>query len=168
MFTLFSVLDIIRFTYWPVKSFFTDGKMRTNNSYYNGKEDYTSQEAFVPKKRKGLNEDGEPFGKRLARLRQAAGFSQYTLADELGISQRMVAYYEGETDHPPTHLLRAFAKALGVSTDQLLGLEKENSRNRDFQLWRRFSKVATLPPQKRKQIVQIVDTFLEMDKLKEA
>ncbi len=141
--------------------------MKMNNSYYNGRKDLT-EETPVPKKRKGLNVNGEPFGKRLARLRQAAGFSQYTLAGELGISQRMVAYYEGETDHPPTHLLPALAKALGVSTDQLLGLEKENPRNRDFQLWRRFSKVAKLPPQKRKQIVQIVDTFLEMDKLKEA
>jgi len=144
-----------------------EGKMKVNNSYYNGRKDLT-EETLVPKKRKGLNTNGEPFGKRLARLRQTAGFSQYTLADELGISQRMVAYYEGETEHPPTHLLPALAKALGVSTDQLLGLEKENPRNRDFQLWRRFSKVAKLPPQKRKQIVQIVDTFLEMDKLKEA
>jgi len=141
--------------------------MKMNFSYYNGRKDLT-EEAFMPKKRKGLTGNGEPFGKRLARLRQAAGFSQYTLADELGISQRMVAYYEGETEHPPTHLLPALAKALGVTTDQLLGLEKENPRNRDFQLWRRFSKVAKLPPQKRKQIVQIVDTFLEMDKLKEA
>jgi transcriptional regulator with XRE-family HTH domain len=145
-----------------------EGTMKMNNSYYNGRKDDAPKEAFVPKKRKGLDANGEPFGKRLARLRQAAGFSQYTLADELGISQRMVAYYEGETEHAPTHLLPALAKALGVSTDQLLGLEKENPRNRDFQLWRRFSKVAKLPPQKRKQIVQIVDTFLEMDKLKEA
>jgi transcriptional regulator with XRE-family HTH domain len=144
-----------------------EGRMKMNNSYYNGKKDLT-EETPVPKKRKGLHVNEEPFGKRLARLRQAAGFSQYTLADELGISQRMVAYYEGETEHPPTHLLPALAKALGVSTDQLLGLEKENPRNRDFQLWRRFSKVAKLPPQKRKQIVQIVDTFLEMDKVKEA
>lgn len=141
--------------------------MKMNNSYYNGRKDFT-EETLVPKKRKELNANGEPFGKRLARLQQAAGFSQYTLADEIGISQRMVAYYEGETNHPPTHLLPALAKALGVTTDQLLGLEKENPRNRDFQLWRRFSKVAKLPPQKRKQIVQIVDTFLEMDKLKEA
>jgi len=143
--------------------------MKMINLDYNGKKDFISQETFVPKKRKALlNGDGEHFGKRLARLRQAAGFSQYTLADELGISQRMVAYYEGETDHPPTHLLPAFAKALGVSTDQLLGVEKESSRNRDLQLWRRFSEVAKLPPQKRKHIVRILDTFLEMEKLKEA
>jgi len=36
------------------------------------------------------------FGARMAGLRQAAGYSQRELAAELGISQRMVAYYEGE------------------------------------------------------------------------
>jgi len=79
----------------------------------------------------------------------------------------MVAYYEGETDHPPTHLLPALARVLGVSTDQLLGLEKESTRNRDLQLWRRFSKAAKLPLQQRKQIVQILDTFLGLEKTKE-
>ena len=31
----------------------------------------------------------------------------------------MVAYYEGETEYPPAHLLPALARALGVSADQL-------------------------------------------------
>jgi transcriptional regulator with XRE-family HTH domain len=34
------------------------------------------------------------FGERLATLRKAAGFTQTELANELGISQRMVAYCE--------------------------------------------------------------------------
>ena len=33
------------------------------------------------------------FGNRMADLRKAAGYSQRELATELGISQRMVAYY---------------------------------------------------------------------------
>lgn len=37
---------------------------------------------------------GNDFGERLAALRKAAGFTQVELAAELGISQRMVAYYE--------------------------------------------------------------------------
>jgi hypothetical protein len=36
----------------------------------------------------------------------------------------MVAYYEGETEHAPTHLLPVLAKALKVTSDQFLGLEK--------------------------------------------
>ena len=79
-----------------------------------------------------------------------------------GISQRMVAYYEREKAHPPTHLLPVLAKALGVSADQLLGLEKvqQNGRSRDTRLWRRFSQVEKLPPAQRRPIIQLLDAFL--------
>ena len=118
----------------------------------------------MPRKKKpALSPDGETFGKRLARLRKAAGFTQYTLADAIGISNRMVAYYEAQSDHPPTHLLPAFAKALGVSADQLLGLEKITVKNRprDTGLWRRFTQVEKLPPQARRQITQYLDSMLK-------
>ena len=82
----------------------------------------------------------------------------------------MIAYYEKETEHPPTHLLPVFAKALGLSTDQLMGLEQtvDKGKQRDNRLWRRFSQVEKLPSPKRKQIVQILDAFLESEKLKKA
>jgi transcriptional regulator with XRE-family HTH domain len=106
----------------------------------------------------------------LARLRRAAGYSQRDLAAETGISQRMIAYYEKETEYPPTHLLPLLTKALRISADQLLGLEKANDigRKRDNRLWRRFSQVEKLAPVLRKQIVQILDAFLEREKFKKA
>jgi transcriptional regulator with XRE-family HTH domain len=82
----------------------------------------------MAKRKMGQRETAESFGERLARLRQAAGYSQRELARELEISQRMVAYYEGETEYPPAHLLPMLAQALGVSTDQLLGLEPTKGR----------------------------------------
>ncbi len=103
------------------------------------------------------------FGKRLAEFRQAAGYSQRELAAEIGISHRMVAYYEKEAGHLPTHLLPILARTLGVSTDQLLGMEKTkpNGRRRDSRLWRRFSQVEKLPPAQRKPIIQLLDAFLQ-------
>jgi len=74
----------------------------------------------------------------------------------------MVAYYEIQTKHPPTHLLHVLAKALGVSTDQLLGMEKvKENQKKDSRLWRRFSQVEKLPPTQRKQIVSLLDAFLK-------
>ena len=124
----------------------------------------------MPKRKVPLTEGTESFGRRLARLRQAAGYSQREFAAEAGISQRMVAYYEKETAHAPSHLLPILAKALGVSLEQLLGLEKvkDNGRRRDTRLWRRFSQVEKLPPLQRKPIIQILDAFLEREKLKKA
>jgi transcriptional regulator with XRE-family HTH domain len=130
--------------------------------------DITPEESVMPKMKVQLKENVESFGKRLARLRKAAGFSQRELAAELGISHRVIAYYEGETEHPPTHLLPHLAKALKVSADELMGLEKtkKNGRTQDTRLWRRFSQVEKLPPPKRKQIVQILDAFLGSEKVK--
>jgi len=112
-----------------------------------------------------LKEGIESFGRRLARLRQVAGFSQREFAAEAGISQRMAAYFEKETAHAPSHLLPTLAKALGVSLEQLLGLEKvkNNGRRRDSRLWRRFSQVEKLPPAQRKPIIQILDAFLRKE-----
>ena len=46
----------------------------------------------MPKKTK---EENMSFGARLAALRKAAGFTQQELANEVGTSRRMIAYYEG-------------------------------------------------------------------------
>ena len=42
------------------------------------------------------------FGARLASYRKSAGFTQEQLAIEIGVSRRRIAYYERETQHPPT------------------------------------------------------------------
>ena len=60
------------------------------------------------------------FGLRLIALRKKAGYTQQQLAGKLGVSRRMIAYYEGETVHPPTTILPRLAQTLGVSADDLL------------------------------------------------
>lgn len=133
---------------------------------YNPWHDVT-EELVMPKKAQ-LKEEEETFGKRLARLRKAAGYSQRELAEEIGISYRMLAYYEAQTVYPPAHLLPILAKTLRVTTDQLLGVEKEkrNGPVRDTRLWRRFSQIEKLSPEKRKPIVQLLDTFIEREQLR--
>ena len=60
------------------------------------------------------------FGKRLARLRKSVGFTQQDLATRIGVSRRVIAYYEGETKHPPTQMLPRLAHVLNVSVEALL------------------------------------------------
>lgn len=114
-------------------------------------------------KTKIQSKDSHRFGERMAQLRQTSGYSQRELAREIGVSHRMVAYYETQTEHPPTHILPILAKTLGITADQLLGIEKEkkNEKGRDNRLWRRFSQIEALPPSDRKPIVQLIDTFLQ-------
>ena len=135
---------------------------------YSVPQDNNLEVPWMPNKRPAhIPADGENFGKRLARLRKAAGYSQYTLADAVGITNRMVAYYEGETNHPPTHLLPKLAQVLGITTDQLLGLkEVKEIKKKDSRLWQRFARVEKLPPQQRKKIVDILDAFLGREELR--
>jgi len=137
---------------------------------YNGWNDATGEGFSMPKRQVQMKEGEESFGERLARLRRTAGYSLRELAAEIGISHRMLVYYEKHSQHPPAHLLPQLARALGVSGDQLLGIErlKKNGRRQDSRLWRRFSQVEKLPTPQRKQIVQILDAFLEREKLKKA
>ena len=78
----------------------------------------------------GTKSDTEGFGTRLAELRKAAGYTQVELADALGMSQRMIAYYESIEDNPLAKILRLLAQTLRVSTDELLGVSPPRSRSR--------------------------------------
>jgi len=117
----------------------------------------------MSKRKMPLKEGEESFGARLARLRKAAGYSLRELAAEVGVSHRMLVYYEKHSGHPAAHLIPQLARALGVSADELLGLEKvkRKGRVRDTKLWRRFSQLEKLPPAERKPIIQVMDAFLK-------
>ncbi|PKN04420.1 MAG: transcriptional regulator [Deltaproteobacteria bacterium HGW-Deltaproteobacteria-9] len=117
---------------------------------------------------KGTSSKLEIFGKRLADLRKLAGYTQRQLAEEIGVSQRVIAYYEGETKYPPTTLLPFLALALGVSTDELLGLKPVGKPEKlgGPRLQRRLQEIEKLPPPAKKQLLQFLDTFIEREKLK--
>ena len=109
------------------------------------------------------------FGERLVALRKAAGFTQQELAQELSISRRMIAYYEGETEHPPTTILPRLAQALGVSTDELLngnGKCETSLKPITVRLHRKLQQLEKLGAKERRQALQFLNMFIERKKLK--
>ena len=54
------------------------------------------------------------FGSQLAQIRKARGLTQTELGQKLGVSQRVVAYYEQADAQPPGPLLLDLAQALQV------------------------------------------------------
>lgn len=109
------------------------------------------------------------FGKRLAKLRKANGLTQQQLADQLGVSRRVIAYYEAETDYPPAHIIVPLAQALNVSTDKLLDA-KDNKAPLDPKLaalWRRLKVLETFSDKDRKAVLQYVDLIAEKNKAKQ-
>ncbi len=112
------------------------------------------------------------FGKRLAELRKAAGFTQQQLADEIGVSRRVIAYYETEAENPPATFLVDLAHALGLSADELLGLKASSTRKAKAQLTtrleRRLRQIERLDPKPKQQILAFIDTVLAAEELKKA
>jgi transcriptional regulator with XRE-family HTH domain len=100
------------------------------------------------------------FGKRLAALRKARGLSQRDLAKLTGVSNRMIAYYEAQSDRPPATKLATFAEVLKVSTDELLGIEPLHVQEpANSRLWKRLKVVETLPPKAQKQVLEFAEVL---------
>lgn len=64
-------------------------------------------------------------GEKIKRLREKSGMTQRQLAERLGIGKSTVALYETKDRIPSALVLMKAAAYFHVSTDYLLGLEKE-------------------------------------------
>jgi transcriptional regulator with XRE-family HTH domain len=114
---------------------------------------------------------GEGFGSRLATIRKGRGLSQERLGEAVGVSQRVIAYYEAEGAQPPGPMLPDLARALGVSTDELLGLEPirdDVASPRAARLLERLKAAADLPPHDQRAVITFVEALLEKRGLRKA
>ena len=119
----------------------------------------------MPRQKSNQSSD---FGKRMTELRKAAHYTQVELSKEICVSQRMVSYYEGRAEHPPTGILPARAKALGATTDKLLGVQTVKKTRKPYsRLERRVQQIQRLDPKQRKQTMQLIDTFIETKHLRQ-
>jgi transcriptional regulator with XRE-family HTH domain len=108
-----------------------------------------------------MNTNGN-FGKKLAELRKTKGFTQRDFAATVGISQRMIAYYEKHAKRPPLENLEVITKALGITVDELLGvkpLKKQPGAPKDAYLQRKLQKVKELNKNDQKVILTMIDAL---------
>jgi transcriptional regulator with XRE-family HTH domain len=78
---------------------------------------------------------------------------------KVGVSKRVIAYYEAEDAQPPGPMLPDLARALGVTTDELLGLEsirEEITSPRAACLLERLKAAAELPAHDQRAIITFV------------
>ncbi len=71
----------------------------------------------------------ETLGMRLKKLREQNNLSQTDMADRLSIAKSTLCHYESDTRQPPLGTLMRIAGTFNVSTDYLLGMEKEHQIN---------------------------------------
>lgn len=104
------------------------------------------------------------FGERLQTIRKARGLTQVQLAEAAATTQRAVSYYETEAGFPPAPAVVSLAKALKVTTDELLGLKpskvapvEEDSETRRH--WKRFQMISTLPERDQKAVIRLINSL---------
>ena len=69
-------------------------------------------------------------GEKITVLRNAAGMSQDTLADNLSVSRQSVSKWEADQAQPQIDKVMQICKLFSVSADQLLNDEKTIDRHR--------------------------------------
>jgi transcriptional regulator with XRE-family HTH domain len=101
------------------------------------------------------------FGARLAAFRRQRGLTQAKLGQAVGVSQRIVAYYETESSQPPGALLADRARALNVSADELLGLTPvvDQTPPKLARIRKRLRKVESLSVADQRTVLKLVDAL---------
>lgn len=69
------------------------------------------------------------FGNKLKELRLQAGLTQKQLGDRIKVSKSVISYYELQERYPSPETLVKLANVFHVTTDFLLGLEKQKTLN---------------------------------------
>ena len=62
---------------------------------------------------------------KLEYYRTSAGLSQLELAEKVGMTQQRISAYELGKRQPDLDTLKLFADFFGITTDELLGVEKD-------------------------------------------
>jgi transcriptional regulator with XRE-family HTH domain len=107
------------------------------------------------------------FGERLQTIRKARGLTQVQLAEAAGTTQRAISYYETEAGFPPAPAVIDLAKALRLTTDELLGVkppkvERIHDDTKARRLWKRFQLVAGLPERDQKAITRLINSLVAL------
>jgi transcriptional regulator with XRE-family HTH domain len=93
-------------------------------------------------------------GARIRQKRLEGGLSQTGLAEKIGVSPPAINRFEKGIKTPSIETLAKLAKALGASTDFLLGAGSENDVFLDEELRNVFRDFKQLSQEKRQYILQ--------------
>lgn len=111
-----------------------------------------------------------PLGERIAAARQQAGLTQEQLAKKLGVTQRVVTYWERKPVALKPEQLSALAAALGVTADFLLGRQEPKARGTGPTGKARqiFERVSQLPRATQQRILANVEDALTAYEVRKA
>ena len=131
--------------------------------------DRAKEDLVTVAKRKSRSRE-ESVGERLRRLRRSQGVTQVELAKKLGTIQAVVSDYERGKLRLHSQVIVDIAKALRISTDELLGLKPTASHSTvdDRRFLRRVEKIRALPRRDQQALLRTIDAFIRGHREKSA
>ena len=101
-------------------------------------------------------------GTLITKARKDVGLSQQALAEKVGVTQRVIAYWERESTSLKIEQLIALADALNTSIDYLLG---RNNKTQNVipkgKAGKVFTEVSTLPKYQQQRILSVVEDMIK-------
>ena|SRR3990172_2478172 len=104
----------------------------------------------------------ETIAQRVARIRKERGITQKELARLLNVAQSNISDFERGALRLHGELIIQLAKILGVSADELLGLEetKDAGTIKNRRLLRRVQQIDKLSKRDQEALLRTIDAFL--------
>jgi transcriptional regulator with XRE-family HTH domain len=101
-------------------------------------------------------------GLRIAEARKALAMTQAQLADELGVTQQVIASYEVGRRRVQVMLLPRLAHALAIGVEDLIGAEGQPARRGPApKLLQQVERIQRLPRSRQRFVMEMIDTALQ-------
>lgn len=122
----------------------------------------------MPTPRKTTNitpvQEQKQLAKRIIDLRKVKGWTQTELAEKIGISRNLYSNYELGRTHMTDEIIIALAKVFKVSTDDILGISKNNKEQQTIssvRIVKRMQQIEKLSSNDQKVILRTIDNYLK-------
>lgn len=118
----------------------------------------------------GLEVRVMPFAEKLSKLRKDKGLTQEDLAKKVGVGIAQMRRYEKGASSPTLEVIKAMAKTLGVSADELIFDENEGvapTRILDRKLLEQFEQLSRLNPHDRDAVQTIIESMIIKSRIEE-
>ncbi len=121
----------------------------------------------MPQRPKYVLVKKEDVGQRLRAIREARDITQVKLAALLGIDQSNVSAIERGIRGLTIHQVVKLAKALQVSTDEILmpiNGDRQRRALASVKLLRRLQRIESLPETKQRAVLKVLDALLDQQR----
>jgi len=110
---------------------------------------------------KGFEEIFIKIGKNISSQRLERGFTQNQIAEKVGITQSLYAYYEKGRRRIPVPVLLKISDVLNIYVDDLLPIDADKKKRGPIpKIDRELAKVKVLPEKQQRLVLDLIETII--------